>query len=193
MENTELSARVEIFDGDEINIESKLLDFLNRANLLDKTNQFITSDIGVTQVSFRIYNLLNKDEYIHTCANEVPLENGDWCYNSNRTYDIYYVLLEDNDLLVIEDSTSINRFSGDPHFIRFILYPNANQFVIRTKNGHREDLPYTTIVNQNERLISRFYFEISYDESKDLNGLPLYEVLPPVGIDYLASNIGGRK
>ena len=184
MKKIEFSSLTEIFGNNETDINLKLLKVLNE---ISKYNNPIKTNHAVIEEPYRIYSLLNEGEYIHTLANEVPKKNGDWDYNDGYTYDMYYILLDNNNLLVIEQKESIDYFPGDPIYIRFSLYPNAHQFIIKTQNGHKSDKTYLNIINNNGELISEFYFEISYDKCEILSDLSLDKAITPVSVEYLIS------
>lgn len=184
MKKIEFSSMTEFFGNNETDINLKLLKVLNE---ISKYNNPITTNYTVIEEPYRIYSLLNEGEYIRTQANQVPKKNGDWDYNDGDTYDMYYVLLDNNNLLVIEQKESIDYFPGDPIYIRFSLYPNAHQFIIKTQNGHIPDKPYLNIIDNNGELISKFYFEISYDECEVLSDLSLDKAITPVSVECLIS------
>ena len=85
-----------------------------------------------------------------------------WCTQQKKN---------NNNLIIIEEKRSIDYFPGDPIYIRFLLHPNAHQFIIKTQSEHRADKPYLNIINNNGQLISEFYFEMPYNESAVLNNL----------------------
>lgn len=184
MKKNEFSSAIEVFENDETNINLKLLKFLNEIN---KYNNPITTNYTVIEDPHGIYNLLNEGEFIRTQANEVPKKNGDWDYNGGHTYDMYYILLDNNNLLVIEQKKRLDYFPGDRIYIRFLSYPNAHQFIIKNQNGHRPDKPYLNIMGNNDELISEFYFEIPYDKYEGLSDLPLCKAMTPVSVENLIS------
>lgn len=175
---------IDDFQNTETDINLKLLKFLNE---FGKNTDSVATNYLVVENPHKIYNLLNECEYIRTQANEVPKKNGDWDYNDGHTYDFRYILLDNNSLLVIEQKESIDYFPGDPIYIRFLLYPNAHQFIIKTQSGHRADRPYLNIINNNGQLINEFYFEMPYDKYTNLNDLSLDQIITPISIECLIS------
>lgn len=182
MRKIEFSSLQEVFENDQTDINLKILKFLNG---IAKYNEPIITDYAVINKPYRIYDLLNEGEYIRTQANEVPQKNGDWDYNGGYTYDLYYILLDNNNLIVNEQKRSIDYFPGDPIHIRFLLYPNAHQFIIKNQNGHRANRPYLNIIDNNGELVSQFYFEMPYNESSVLNNLSLQNAITPICIENL--------
>lgn len=163
--------------------KTKLLNCLNK---ISKCNDVITTDYIYTKEPLRIYDLLDRDEYIRTRANEVPKEDGGWDYHNNKcSYDLYYILLDNNNLLVVERKASIDCRPGDFIGIRVLLYPNADQFIVKTYKGHMPDIPYINIEDNTGKLISEFYFEMPDGAFEHLNNISLKEAITPVNIERL--------
>jgi len=170
-------------DGAYNGEKTKLLNCLNE---ISKYNDAITTDYIYTKEPLRIYNLLDGNEYIRTRANEVPREDGGWDYHNNKcSYDLYYILLDNNNLLVVEQKASIDCLPGDFIGVRFLLYPNADQFIVKTYKGHMPDIPYINIEDNTGKLISEFYFEMPDNAFKHLNNISLNEAITPINIERL--------
>ena len=84
---------------------------------------------------FEPYEALNIDKLfrdvncIKTNANKSLTKDGDWKYNGFNTYDITYVLTEDNKLLVVKQVGSLQD-SLLPEFINISIYLYLNSLLL---------------------------------------------------------------
>lgn len=192
MKKVEISSEYDIFEFNETNIYLKLLNFINEnknINVPISTNYAVVENLSSVN---KIFDFLNQDEYIHTNANEVPNNNGGWDYNGGFTYDLSYILLDNDKLLVILQKRCIDYFPGDLIDIKFFLYPNADKFIIKTQDGHRKDKSYINIFNNNDELVSEFYFEMSWDNKEFVSDIPLNKIIKSVSVDYLINKFQNK-
>lgn len=170
---------------DNVNINLKLIDFLKRNNRNQESTEPVCSGESKIDNPHLLLQLLDSSEFIRTTANEVPSDDGNWRYNDGTMYNFIYVLLNDNRLLVIETNNSVDHFPGDPYYVSFYLYSNANQFFIQSKKGHRENKPYLNIFDGDGKLISKYFFEIPWNDINISNVVSLNELLPEISIQQL--------
>lgn len=173
----------EIFYNSD-NIISKMLKFLVESDFNSLFDSYITSEIDEINSSYSLYRFLNDNEYIRTMANEIPRSDGSWRYN-DKMYEISYILLEGNLLLTVIITNSIDNLLGDCRYAYFVLCPNADKFIIQTKDSHKNGKSYINIVNDKGELLSKFYFELPYNEIENLNNVMVKDILPQITIEQL--------
>ena len=138
---------------------------------------------------FEPYEALNIDKLfrdvncIKTNANKSLTKDGDWKYNGFNTYDITYVLTEDNKLLVVKQVGSLQD-SLLPEFITFRLYPNAGDFIFSLKPGH-DDHGYISIKDKTGRIMNCYHFERPDSDMSIYDGFQLKNVLENVDLKQL--------
>ena len=130
-------------------------------------------------------SFINRGEYIKTAANEVPDNQGGWTYNNGYTHDYMYCIIEDK-ILVIEEKRDVEY--GDTIGIYLSLYPEADTYTIKTTKGHSEK-PYVTFVNEDEKTISAYSFELPRKDLSQFNGIRLVDYISPISIEELQERI----
>ena len=158
---------------DKIDTDKEILKFI-----VDSKNsgEKEIKDIRVHRDTVCSFHLINDGEYIETAANEMPNRAGGWSYIDLSTYDYVYFVVDEK-LVSITFICDIE--SCDTRRIILRSYPNAMDYTIQTKNGHRNK-PYVQFIGKDGKAINDYYFEISKEDFSDFNGLRLIDIINPL-------------
>ena len=171
----------------KIDTDKEILSFI--VNNKDTKAEVSKSTYGLDMYTVLNFSLINDGEYIKTDANEVPNSNGNgWHYNGDCTYDYVYCIV-DNKILSIEFASDLEY--GDPKSLVLNLYPNANNYTIQTKKGHRSN-SYVQFVNKDGNAINSFTFETPREDLSDFDGLGIADIITPVTTDELIARYNQR-
>lgn len=166
---------------------AKIENKTGKIDLEEEIVKYINSKKEIKEPVFRIFyqpgrniicnpRFINDGERIRTSANEVPNGNDGWKYNGSSTYDYIYCII-DNKVLVIEEERDLE--DGDIWKIALKLYPNADTYTIKTTKGHR-DRPFIQFVDENEKTINKFWFDLPRDDFTPFNGIKLVDYIKPI-------------
>lgn len=163
-----------------IDTDKVILDFI--INNKDSKDVMTNSIYGLDEDTVLRFSLVNKGECIETDANEVPNSNNDgWHYNGSNTYDYMYFIIY-NKLLSV---TFINDIEyGVPRALIVNLYPNANNYTIQTKKGHRSK-PYVKFIDQTGKSVNTFDFEVPREDLSDFDGLAITDIINSITSEEL--------
>ncbi len=148
-------------------------------------------------VVYEPYEALNLDKLfrgvncIKTNANKTATPDGGFRYNGFNTYDLVYVLTEDNKLLVVKQVGNLQD-SILPVYVTFRLFPNASDFRFSLKPGHDEN-GYISIKDKNGNVMNCYNFERPDSDMSIYEGFPIKSVLENVNMEQLITEYKEKK
>lgn len=138
----------------------------------------VSKNIPYFYNEYKIIGLFEENEKIVTDANEVPTNDERvWRYNGHYTYDFFYALLDNNQLLVVFVEGRLE--TCEPSNLWFYLYPNADKLSVFLMPSH-DNKPYFNLLDEKGQLVNSFPYERIHDYKEYVNGIKLKDLVSSV-------------